>query len=196
MTYEGRQIEFQATDEQGGLIEGIVNLGDSEQWGLEAEVQVKVNDFLTLTGAFGWVDAEWDSGTLVDLPGGVVDLGGSKPPVVQDVNWHIGADFEHPLGDSNLTLIASVQVNHSGEYKGLQAWDPVKNPDYTLVNAQVGVAGERWEFTINAKNLFDEEHYVDLQRFPNLYLLDGGENILIGTLGQPRLVTGSLTVHF
>ena len=93
-------------------------------------------------------------------------------------------------------FIAAVQVNHSGEFDGLQAWDPVENPDYTLVDAQVGVAGENWEFTINAENLFDEDHYVDLQRFPNLYTLDGGENILIGTLGQPRLITGNLTVHF
>ena len=49
---------------------------------------------------------------------------------------------------------------------------------------------------VAAKNLFDEDHYVDLQRFPNLYLLDGGENILIGTRGQPRLITGSITFHF
>ena len=194
--YEARQIEFQATDEQGGLIEGIVNLGDSEQWGIEAEMQYKVSDYLTLTAAAGWVDAEWDSGTLVDLPGGMVDLGGEKPPVVQDFNWHVGADFQYPINDRGLTFIAAAQVNHSGEFDGLQAWDPIENPDYTLVDVQVGVSGENWEFTVNAENLFDEEHYVDLQRFPNLYTLDGGENILIGTLGQPRLVTGNLTVFF
>jgi iron complex outermembrane receptor protein len=199
--YDGRQIEFQARDATGNLIEGIVNLGDSEQWGIEAELQFKVNESLTLTGAFGWVDAEWANGTLVDLGDDQIDIGGTKPPVVQDVNWHLGADFTHPLGDSGLNFLASVQVNHSGEYKGLQAWDTVDNPSYTLVNAQVGVAGERWELTVNAKNLFDEDHYVDLQRFPNLYLLDAfageaGENILIGTLGQPRLITGNLTFWF
>ena len=56
---------------------------------------------------------------------------------------------------------------------------------------------------MNAKNLFDEDHHVDLQSFPNVYVLDIGPggasedgNINIGTLGQPRLITGSLTYRF
>ncbi|NIP16026.1 MAG: TonB-dependent receptor [Pseudomonadales bacterium] len=198
--YEGRQVEFQATVD-GQLIEGINNGGDSENFGIEAEAMWRVNDWLSLTAAFGWVDAEWDDGTFVDGPSGPVDVGGTTPPVVQDVNWHLGADFQYPIGSGGIDFIASVQVNHSGEYNGLQVWDTVKNPDYTIVNAQVGLAGERWELTVNAKNLFDEDHYVDLQRFPNLYLLDlfageAGGDILIGTLGQPRLITGSLTYRF
>ena len=198
--YEGRQVEFQATV-NGQLIEGINNGGDSENIGIEAEAMWRVNDWLSLTAAFGWVDAEWDSGTFVDGPAGPVDVGGTTPPVVQDVNWHLGADFQHPIGNGGIDFIASVQINHSGEYQGLQVWDPVENPDYTLVNAQIGLAAERWELTVNAKNLFDEDHYVDLQRFPNLYLLDlfageAGGDILIGTLGQPRLITGSLTYRF
>ena len=190
--YEGKLIEFQQETEDG-LVEGIFNAGDSEQFGLEIEAQMQVNDSLTLTGAFGWVDAEWASGTVVQG----VDVSGTTPPTVQDTNWHLGADFRHPIGGNGLEFLASVQVNHSGEYKGLQVFNTVDNPSYTLVNAQVGVAGERWELTVNAKNLFDEDHYVDLQRFPNLYTLDnGGADILIGTRGQPRLITGNLTFHF
>jgi iron complex outermembrane receptor protein len=202
--YEARQVEFQALID-GGLVEGITNGGDSENFGIEAEAMWRVNDWLSLSAAFGWVDAEWDSGTLVDGPEGPVDVGGTTPPVIQDVNWHLGADFQYPIGSGGIDFIASVQVNHSGEFNGLQVWDtpPVKNPDYTIVNAQVGLAGERWELTVNAKNLFDEDHHVDLQSFPNVYVLDIGPggasedgNINIGTLGQPRLITGSLTYRF
>ena len=198
--YESRQVEFQAVID-GLLVEGIGNGGNSENFGIEAEAMWRVNDWLSLTAAFGWVDAEWDNGTLVDGPAGPVDVGGTTPPVIQDVNWHLGADFQYPIGSRGIDFIASVQVNHSGEYNGLQVWDTVKNPDYTIVNAQVGLAGERWELTVNVKNLFDEDHHVDLQRFPNLYILDiysgeAGENINIGTLGQPRLITGSLTYRF
>jgi iron complex outermembrane receptor protein len=190
--YKSRQIEFQADAGNGQLVEGVFNLGGSEQYGIEAEASLQVTDALRLTGSFGWVDAEWNSGVIVQG----IDISGTTPPVVQDVNWHLGADFEQPIGDGGLSLIASVQVNHAGEYEGLQVWDTVTNPDYTLVNAQLGLAGERWELMVTAKNLFDDDHYVDLQRFPNLYTLDGGENILIGTRGQPRLITGSITFHF
>ena len=191
--YKSRQIEFQRDAGGGRVEEGIFNLGGSEQYGIEAEASFQVTDALRLTGAFGWVDAEWNSGVVVQG----VDVGGTTPPVVQDVNWHLGADFEQPIGDAGLRLIAGVQVNHAGEFEGLQVWNTVTNPDYTLVNAQLGVAGERWELMVAAKNLFDEDHYVDYQRFPNFYTLDnGGADILIGTRGQPRLITGSITFHF
>jgi iron complex outermembrane receptor protein len=189
--YDDRQIEFQA-DDNGSIVEGIVNLGDSEQYGLEGEVIFQVTDALRLSAAAGWVDAEWDSGTSA----AGVGLGGETPPVVQDFNWNVAADFRRPMGNAGMDFIAAVQVSHSGEYEGLQAWDMITNDDYTIVNAQVGVAGEQWELMLNVENLTDEEYYPDVQRFPNYYLLDGGESIVVGTLGQPRLVTASLSFFF
>ncbi|MGI9327521.1 MAG: TonB-dependent receptor [Pseudomonadales bacterium] len=190
--YKSRQMEFQVDAGNGQLVEGIFSLDGSEAYGFEAEAWVQVTDALRLSAAFGWVDSEWDDGVVVQG----VDISGTTPPVTQDTNWHLGADFEQPIGDRGLSFLASVQVNHAGEYEGLQVFDTVTNPDHTLVNAQVGVVAERWEFMVAAKNLFDEDHYVDLQRFPNLYTLDGGENVLIGTWGQPRLITASVTFNF
>ena len=190
--YEDRQVEFQAESEAGTVIEGIVNLGDSKQHGIEAELVWQATDYLTVMASAGWVDAEWKSGATAQG----VDLKGEEPPNINDWGWNVSADWRQPIGDSGLMLIAAAQVSYSGEYEGLQAWNPVTNPDYTVVNAQVGVSGPSWELTLNAKNLFDEEYYVDLQRFPNLHLLDGGEEILIGTRGQPRLITGSFTYFF
>ena len=100
-----------------------------------------------------------------------------------------------PANNGN-NLAASFQLSHTGSYEGLQAWDPVTNPSYTLVNAQIGQTSEDWEVMLNVKNLFDEEYYMDVQHFPNYYLLDGGDSIVIGTLGQPRLVTLSFNYFF
>jgi iron complex outermembrane receptor protein len=192
LDYEDRQVEFQAESE-GGVIEGIVNIGDSEHYGLEAEVNIQVNAALSVSVAAGWVDAEWKSGTVVQDQ----DLGGETPPGVQDFNWTLAADFRQPIaGRPGLGLLAGVQVTHSGEYEGLQAWDPVTNPDFTLVNAQVGIGTESWELMLNVKNLTDEEYYPDVQRFPNFFLLDGDESIVIGTLGQPRLISASFSYRF
>ena len=189
--YEGRQVEYQAVDEAGAAIEGIVNVGDSEQLGLEADLAFRLTENLRVSVSAGWVDAEWKGGTEV----AGVDLSGKTPPVVSDFNWNISGDYRAPI-QAGMDLIAGVQVSHSGEYEGLQAWNPVTNPSYTIVNAQVGVAGERWELIASAKNLFDEDYYNDVQHFPNFYLLDGGDDIVIGTLGQPRLVSVSLSLFF
>ena len=197
--YDDRQVEYQAVDPAtGDPIEGITNIGDSRQFGLEADLTVQVSDSLRLSASAGWADAEWRDGTVVvgaGAGGGDVDLGGKKPPVVSDFNWNINADYRQPL-QGRLELLAGVQVSRSGKYEGLQAWNPVTNPSYTLVHAQAGVAGESWELTVNAKNLFDKKYYNDVQHFPNFYLLDGGDNVVIGTLGQPRLITANLSFFF
>ncbi|MYD99247.1 MAG: TonB-dependent receptor [Gammaproteobacteria bacterium] len=188
--YSSRQIEYQATGSDGGVIEGIINLGDSTQSGIEGAVEMRVSDELTLSAALGVVNAEWDSG--VEAAG--VDLGGSTPPVVPDLSWNLGLDYRRPMG--GLDFIAGVQVSHNGEYEGLQAWNPVTNPAFTIVNAQVGFAKESWELMLNVENLTDEAYYTDVQHFPNYYLLDGGESVVIGTLGQPQLLTASFSYFF
>ena len=38
--------------------------------------------------------------------------------------------------------------------------------------------------------------FVSAWPVPNLHALDGGENINIGTMGQPRLVAASLSYRF
>ncbi len=190
--YEKRQIEYQAAGADGGVIEGIVNLGDSEQYGIEADLSLRVNDSLNLSLSAGNVEAEWKSGTIVDGD----DLKGRTPPVVPDFSWNAAADFRRPLGNG-VELTATVQISHNGSYEGLQAWNPVTNPSFTLIGAQVGLTwGEDWELSLNGENLADESYYTDVQHFPNFFLLDGGENIVIGTLGQPRLFTVSLDYAF
>ena len=189
--YNNRQIEYQATGTDGGVIEGIINLGDSTQSGVEGAIEVRLNDALTLSGAVGIVNAEWDSGVVVEG----VDLGGTPPPVVPDFSWNLGLDYRAPMGGDS-ELIAGVQVSHNGEYEGLQAWNPVTNPSFTVVNAQLGFARGNWEVMVNVENVADDAYYTDVQHFPNYYLLDGGDNIVIGTLGQPRLVTASVGYSF
>ena len=189
--YDSRQVEYQATGADGGVIEGIINLGDSTQSGVEGAVDVRVNESLTLYAAAGIINAEWDSG----VEAGGVDLGGEPPPVVPDFSWNVGLDYRAPAG-ANMDLVAGVQVSRNGEYEGLQAWNPVTNPSFTIINAQVGLARESWELMLNVENVADEVYYTDVQHFPNFYLLDGGDNVVIGTLGQPRLITASLSYFF
>ena len=189
--YDDRQIEYQAESPSGGVIEGIVNLGDSEQKGLEASVTMVVNDNLNLSLSGGWIDAEWKPGASA----GGVDLSGTTPPVVPDFGANLALDYQTPISNQR-DFIAGMQISHNGEYEGLQAWDPVTNPSYLIVNAQMGVVGDNWELMFSMKNLLDEDYYMDVQHFPNYHLLDGGDSVVLGTLGQPRLFTVSYSYSF
>ena len=189
--YDDRQIEYQAESPSGGVIEGIINLGNSEMKGLEASLTMVVNDNLNLSLSGGWVDAEWKDGASA----GGVDLSGTTPPVVPDFGANLALDYQTPISNQR-DFIAGMQISHNGEYEGLQAWDPVTNPSYLIVNAQMGVVGDNWELMFSMKNLLDEDYYMDVQHFPNYHLLDGGDNVVIGTLGQPRLFTVSYSYSF
>ena len=194
--YEGRQIEYHIVQEDGDPVEGITNFGDSEQYGFELDVSLQATDALRLSFVAGMIEAEWIQAAFDPGDGsGVQDLTGKVPPVVPNFSWGGSADYRRPIND-RVQLMAAVQVSRNGEYQGLQAWNPVTNPAFMVVNGQMGLLWEKVELMLHVENLLDERYYNDVQHFPNFHALDGYENIVIGTLGQPRLATFSLSYHF
>ena len=195
--YTDRQVEFQA-QVGGQVIEGIINLGDSEQYGFEAELNLQATEHLSLMAGVGFIDAEWQDGALVDSGDAIVDLAGTEVPNTNDTNWVLAMDYNAPLSQvGGLRFVAGLQASRTGKFLGLQAWDTVRHPSYTVVNAQIGLQGERWELLLQVENLTDEEYYTDVQRFPNLHdPVFGAPNINIGTMGQPRLAAVVLSYRF
>ena len=76
----------------------------------------------------------------------------------------------------------------------------VENPEFTVMDIQVGLASNNWEIMLNLDNAFDERYYTDVEPFPNFGFggLIGTEpaEIIIGTHGHPRLFTASATYRF
>ena len=198
--YNKRQVEYHISTPQGP-VEGIGNFGDSRNIGFEADLSVQVSDALTLSFAAGATDAEW-TGETIALG---IDFEGEKPPNVPEFSWNVNADYRQPINEG-MDFIFGVQVSKNGAYNGVQAYYPIRNPSFTVINAQVGVAGDNWEFMVNAENLADKAYYTDVQSFPNFFGLDAdgvcvfpdgvGDCVTIGTLGQPRLITASLSYFF
>lgn len=196
-TYKDRQYEFIVPNPSGdGLIDGVTNVGDSAQMGLELSLSLKATDNLTVNGSFGYIDAEWDNNTVL-LDG--VDLSGLEPPNIVSPSISVGANYDKPLSNG-VNLIASFQVSYNGEMQGGKPWDNVTNPSFTVADAQVGFNTDRWEFLVSVDNLTDEKYYTDLEPFPNFgfdgLTGTGPDPIVIGTHGHPRIVTASVSYSF
>ena len=197
--YEDRQIEYHLVQPDGTAIEAITNFGDSEQYGIEADLSVRVTDELSLTLVAGMIEAEWIEASF-QVPGGdLQDLSGKSPPVTPDFSWGASLDYRRPI-NNRVEFMAALQISHNGEYEGLQAWNPVTNPSFTIVNGQLGFLWENMELMFHMENLTDEGYYNDVQHFINghdlIGIRGGPGDIVIGTLGQPRLSTVSLTYYF
>jgi iron complex outermembrane receptor protein len=206
--YKDRQFELQRTDPvTNTVIENITNVGDSEAWGLEGDMVLSMHENWTLSAGFGYVDAEWDDGTLFASGGGdAIDLSGRTPPNTVDWSATAALDYDQQL-NGDMRLFGRLQLRYKGEastnaqffdFPGSQfpLW---KNPDFTVVDLGAGVEWNNWEFGIHVENLFDEDYYIDVQEFPNYAgsaLPSGQGAIIIGTLEQPRRVVGSVQYHF
>ena len=49
IAYDSRQVEYHVDQGEEGIVEGIINMGDSEQSGFEVDLTHRVNDFLNIS---------------------------------------------------------------------------------------------------------------------------------------------------
>ncbi|MEX2494573.1 MAG: TonB-dependent receptor [Woeseia sp.] len=190
--YQDRQFELQTADPvTGDIVEGILNAGNSEQYGAEFDLQWAVNERLNISLGGGFVEAEWDAGSIL---GDGTDISGLTPPFMQESSLVFVADYEQPT-NYDLTFIGRLQVSDNGRFETDLA-NTFHNPGYTIANLHLGIARENWELGLNIENLFDEKYHTDTTVWPNFSPLIAQPLFIIATLGQPRLVTGSVTVRF
>lgn len=198
--YKDRQFEIQQQIAIGGIVENIINVGDSEQYGIEADFRWKVNEFLTVSGNAGWLDAEFKSGaSVVDVNSVVaVDVSGNFPPWISDYSYSLAAQFEKPIG-ADKTLRARLDWVAKGPY-WFNMENTAKNPGYDVINTRLELQfNDRWTVAVSVENVFDEEYYWDGSVWP-------GDAVpgtpapdydpVIGTLGQPRKVMFEVGARF
>ena len=182
-----------------GPFESIDNSGNSENIGFELELAYQATEFLTLAAAFGTLDAEWDSGTVVSG----VDVGGTTPSGSIDNGIALAANYAKPL-DNGMEFVADFQFNRRGSSTSMPPHNAIDNPSYDTINLTTGIRLGNWEFMIHGENLTDEQYYTDLENWVNLGAggaLDGVNNMtdpfyIIGTHGHPRMLSASVTYNF
>ena len=112
----------------------------------------------------------------------------------------MNANFQTPAF-AKFELIANFQLNHNGTMEGGKPSDgTIENPEFTVVNVQIGLASDNWDLVLNLDNDFDEPYYTDVEPFPNSSFggLTGSEpaEMIIGTHGHLRLFTASAIYRF
>lgn len=165
--------DFQANTFVGtGFV--LQNAGEIQTRGFELEVFALPAEWLTLQSGLAYVDAEYEEfegGACIRTPfGAEPDAGEAGFPTVCDNSgnivggtpeWtvYVSAQVSQRLSDGNL-FYAQLDVNWKDENPSGNDNDPNKFADaYTLTNLRLGYrfAGDRYDVSLWAKNLFDED---------------------------------------
>lgn len=193
--YSDRQFELQQQIAIGGVVENILNAGSSEQYGFEFDTNFRSSDYLTLSAGFGRVWAEFGPGSLVnDTHSQPSDVSGKTPPWISDYSFNVSADFEVPLSD-DYDLTSTIEYIGKGPYFFNQE-NTARHPAYEIANVSLGIENPAWSLRMNVENIFDKGYYSDGSIWPGDAIPNAPVDMVIGTLGQPRLITLTGTVRF
>ena len=149
LDYKDRQLEFQEVV-GGRFIEGIGNAGDSRHWGWEADLQVFLHPDLTFSAAYGYLDAEWKSGTVSQITG--APISGRTPLNASDWSASYALDYDREI-NADLRLFGRLQVRQKGDAEtnarqfevpgdDFPIW---KNDGFTVTDIHVGVGWQNVE---------------------------------------------------
>ena len=198
--YKDRQFEIQQQIAIGGIVENILNAGDSRQYGIEFDFRWQPIENLLVSGGAGWVYAEFKEGSqVINVNSGVTPLDEDNfPPWINKYSYSLSGQYTHPLTD-NLTLNARLDWVGKGPF-WFNMENTAKNPGYDVVNARIAIdLGETWTLGFNAENIFDEDYYVDGSIWPGDAVPGTpapSYDPVIGTLGQPQRLSVDLRARF
>ena len=139
-------FQFSRLDTSISPVTLTYNIGQAESDGIEADFQVNMTDRWSLNGAMSWISAElsedyYQSAGLA----APTAASGTSLPRVPKIKWNLGTRYQMENG-----VYLQANVIHTGKsfnnlYDG--GTIPTKRytqPDYTIVNAAVGLDRDSW----------------------------------------------------
>jgi outer membrane receptor protein involved in Fe transport len=159
----------------GGTESLLTNAGETEVWGIEAEAITRLTDELTVQASYAYTDSEireWVSQEQADLLGSdgsfadnqaLGDVAGQQSARVPEHMASLIARYQRPL-NATLDWYGSADWSYESS-KYAAEHNLIETGDRNLVGVRTGVLYGRWDMSVWAKNLFDDDTPVDILRF-------------------------------
>lgn len=157
----------------------IDNAASATSKGLELELLALPMEGLQIDAGLGLLDATYDEFT--DALG--QNLKGNDLSYAPPVSGTLGVQYTFPVG-AGFDLQMRGEVNYRDEMEG----DPENSPEFridssTVVNARLGLIGERFSVTLWGMNIFDDRYMITNLTRPKLVL--GYEETMV-QYAEPR----------
>jgi iron complex outermembrane recepter protein len=139
------------------------NVGDSQIYGAETNVEYKINENWSMQAAASYNDSRIHSTTYSTFEAEV----GERLPYVPYFSWSWNVRYEHPLGAA-LRGYAQVDMAHKGDMwndlrvEGSNGFPRILQPSYSITNLRLGLnpEGGTWLTEIFVTNLANKNAIV------------------------------------
>jgi iron complex outermembrane receptor protein len=157
-----------------GLLRVVTNLDEVTIQGAEIDFKWLATDSLSFFGGFAYTDSE------IDKYSGRPYTEGNKVPYVPEYTGNLGTELRLALGGSDIDFVTRIDGIFVGETWfhpvqeeqvpnlfsffgfGQGEFSKMKRDAYALVNARIGLEGDRWGVTLWGRNLTDEEYLQEI----------------------------------
>lgn len=133
--------------------QNLGNVPEARIDGFELELRARPARGFELNAALGYTNSK-----ITEFPDPTVI--GNEAPLISRYTLNLGAQYRAPINVGGLGILARLDYRRTGrtwwEPQNTTSRDPID-----LVNARLGVEGERWSLTAFAENLFDEEYNAE-----------------------------------
>lgn len=158
----------------------LVTIPESHVQGFEMDFQATPADGLVIQGGLTYVDTEVDGSFIGNTVfGPSVEFAGSSFPNTPKFQANIGYTYIFPVSNSIEAFFGSNLIYRGSSYSDFIRDDRLYVEDYTLLDAQVGIANpdQGWRFTLWGRNLTNEVYTNQIVR---------RQEALVRTVGMPR----------
>jgi iron complex outermembrane receptor protein len=153
-----------------GLLRVVTNVDQATLKGVEGDVRWKANSYVSLFAGLGIVDSN------IDKYVGRAYTAGNKVPYAPEYTANGGVDFTIPLASTGLSLLARIDASSIGKtwFSAVQNdsvqtefgvpgdYSRTERNAFTLLNARLGLKGERWTATLWGRNLTDKQYLQEV----------------------------------
>lgn len=146
------------------------NAAEATVWGLEAEVNMRASEQLSINGSAAYLDATYDEFTSTFGNATGVDLSGNRLNNAPKVSLNLNATYEVPLSNGARVDIFG-QLSYQSRVFHTQNNEALIGQDgFALLDARIAYVAEdeSWEVAVFGKNLTDEEYFQNTVRFTSL----------------------------
>jgi iron complex outermembrane receptor protein len=162
----------------------IVNASKATMKGAEIELAFSPVQGLNLTGAYGLLDAKYDSFVVP----GVLDYTGNPLGSAPKHKVSLSFDYEIPLAKLGYLSFVAAYSDTAGYYTGATKDPNLYVPSYSLFNASVGIQtlDRKWRMTVWGRNLGNTAYL----------LTPSTQTVLAEYLGDPRTYGVTVGMRF